>query len=168
MNKRLESGVVAALVLVAALTESVSSANDNQATCKELEFGDGTVIRLRSDKILYVNALLEWPSIQVFSVSIVPPSAGSIPGEDRFRTIIIAPRIRTPESNAGMMDKEMVCSKVRDGNTHCERGIDETDLTVSGVFEGNDTGSLPLAMRSIVEYLLRDVLSCQGEITKIP
>jgi hypothetical protein len=95
-------------------------------------------------------------------VSIALPPPGTVGINAGIERILLAPTVHAPDSVPSAAAPRVTCSGLTlDGRRlRCFRVLDESDLTVSVVFDADAAGSLEAATETIAAYLTAHVLNC--------
>jgi hypothetical protein len=118
--------------------------------CRTVIFSDGHSINLRSNHVKSINATLEAPAIQVFSVSIVPPTGQKFVS---VSSIILEP------SSQSVRGRESVCSS-NSLSSICSGYRISSEFYVSIYFRAGQDDSGDAVMDGIREYVSEQVLNC--------
>jgi hypothetical protein len=118
--------------------------------CRRVRFSDGHSINMRSSHIKSINATLESPAIQVFSVSIAPPT------DQKFSDV--SSIIVEPESRSSL-GRESVCS-VKNLTSNCAGYRIFSEFYISIYFNKDRNDSRDAVVEGVREYVLQQVLNC--------
>ena len=119
--------------VIAFMTCCLPASAQPSGHCKEVNFDNGTKLRLASDAIKSYQAVLEWPKERIFGVDVTFPDSSQLGSNCSLLALRLRPATQGPQPK---------CQMLANGNRSCALPIAEFGIAADAVMQASCNSEL--------------------------